>query len=67
MVIVHIKGEEKVVADVFSHINGITMPSIFMPRKIDDAQQEDKGLKALIEDKNVSLKLQSLEDSIEIY
>lgn len=57
--IVHIKGEQNVVADALSRINEINMPSSLTTELIHEEQQQDEELQDLLKS-NTSLNLQRL-------
>lgn len=57
--IIHIKGEQNVVAEALSRINEINMPSSLSAERIHEEQEQDDELKNLLTD-DTSLKLQRL-------
>lgn len=59
--IVHISGNENVVADTLSRINEIQMPSTLSPEIIAEEQSKDEELRRLINDDNISLQLQEIQ------
>lgn len=59
--ILHLKGEENIVADALSRIEAISMPTILGAKDIAAAQQDDHELAELIANASITLKLQRLE------
>ena len=64
--IVHVKGEENVVADALSRVATIDVPALLSPRSIAKAQADDPQLQHVIDSSSLDLQLLKLDD-IEVF
>lgn len=58
--ILHVKGEDNIVADALSRVEAINMPTILTAETIADAQRDDRELADLIATPSTSLILQNI-------
>lgn len=61
--IIHVKGDDDIVADALSRIETITMPTTLSPAAIDKAQEADKELPELMTNDVLKLKKFEIENS----